>query len=321
MGRFGGSLVNRYAFVFPGQGAQHPGMGRELAEAFPESRAVFEAADAALGDSLSALCFGGSEEALALTENTQPAILTVSVAAWRALAQRGLRPVAAAGHSLGEYSAHVAANTLDFDDAVRAVRARGRFMQQAVPVGAGSMAAILGLTSEQVGELCALETDGDVVAPANFNEPAQTVIAGATAAVARVVERAREAGAKRAIPLAVSAPFHCALMEPAAVRLQPVLEAIAFRDPELPVYTNVDARPVRTAADARNALVRQVASPVRWLQLATAMLADGIDTFVEVGPGKVLAGLLRRVDRRVRVLNVCDPEGVERAAAELGGGA
>jgi [acyl-carrier-protein] S-malonyltransferase len=270
---------------------------------------------------MSRLCFEGSAEELALTENTQPAVLTVSIAALAALERRGVRPAAAAGHSLGEYSAHVAAGTLDFEDAVRAVRARGQFMQQAVAVGQGAMAAILGLDRRTVSELCLRGAAGQVVEPVNFNEPAQTAIAGHAAAVERVMELARQAGAKRALRLPVSAPFHSSLMEPAARRLAAVLREIEFRDPRFPVYTNVAATPISRADAARETLLRQVASPVRWQELIEALVAAGIGTFVEVGPGRVLSGLVRRIHGAARVIGVADPSGVELATAELGAAA
>ena len=295
-------------------------MGKELADAYPESRETFDAADAALSDSLSRTCFEGSDAELALTETTQPAILTVSTAAGRALFSRGVRPEAAAGHSLGEYSAHVAAGTMDFPEAVRTVRERGRFMQEAVPVGAGAMAAILGLDVARVEQLCAEAAGDEVVTPANLNGPGQVVVAGHRDAVARVIDGALDAGAKRAIPLPVSAPFHCSLMAPAAERLGPVLADVSFGDPRIPVYANVDAAPVRECNRARRALIEQVTSPVRWQACIESMVADGIDTFVEVGPGRVLSGLIKRIRREVDVYNVCDPEGVERVAVALGGG-
>jgi len=309
----------KLAFVFPGQGAQAPGMGQALSDAFDVSREVFAVADRALDFSLSGMCFTGSAEDLALTENTQPSILTVSIAAWKALTERGIAPEGAAGHSLGEYSAHVAAGTVVFADAVRSVRARGRFMQEAVPVGEGSMAAILGLDVEVIREVCARVADQQVVEPANINAPGQVVLAGHAGAVARAVEGCREAGARRAVELDVSAPFHSSLMQPAAERLAPVLEEVTFSDPAFPVYTNVDAEPVNTAAAARDALVRQVDSPVRWLELIRRMAADGFDTFVELGPGSVLSGLARRIDRRLKTVSVSDPEGLEKALAVLGG--
>lgn len=303
----------KLAFVFPGQGAQAPGMGRELADAVPEARRVFDTADETLGFSLSEMCFSGSAEELALTENTQPSILAVSVAAWRALAQRGIEAEAAAGHSLGEYSAHVAAGTLSFADAVGAVRSRGRFMQEAVAVGEGAMAAILGLELDRVREVCASVADHQVVEAANINAPGQIVLAGHAAAVQRAIVACREAGARRAVELAVSAPFHSSLMSPAAERLAPVLEALAFADPRIPVYTNVDATPVTDGGAARKALVRQVASPVRWHELIETMAADGFDTLIELGPGNVLSGLARRIRRDLRTVSVSDPEGVEKA--------
>jgi [acyl-carrier-protein] S-malonyltransferase len=294
-------------------------MGRALAEAFPESREVYERADRVLGTPISRLCFDGPDEELALTRNTQPAILTTSVAALRPLELRGLRPVAAAGHSLGEYSAHVCAGTIDFDGAVTAVRERGQFMQEAVPVGVGAMAAIMGLDPQAVADCCAAIRGDEVVSPANLNAPGQVVIAGHAAAVTRAIDACSAAGATRAIALAVSAPFHCSLMGPAERRLRPVLEALPFRAPAIPVYTNVDAGPAREAETAREALVRQVTAPVRWDELMRAMIGDGIESFVEVGPGRVLAGLARRIRRGVRVLAVSDPDGVERAVRELGG--
>jgi [acyl-carrier-protein] S-malonyltransferase len=294
-------------------------MGRALAEAFPTCRTVFDEADRALGLPLSSLCFAGSAEELALTENTQPAILTVSVAALRELERRGLRPAAAAGHSLGEYAAHVAAGTLDWLAALRTVRLRGRFMQEAVPAGQGAMAAVLGLPAEAVEEVCrAAAHDGEIVSAANFNAPGQIVIAGHAGAVDRALQAApREAGAKRAVRLAVSAPFHCALMQPAADRLRTVLAELRFAAPSFPVYVNVDARPVRSGEAAREALERQVVAPVRWQACAEALADDGIDTFVEVGPGHVLAGLLRRTRDDLRVLSAGEPAELEAAAAEL----
>lgn len=307
----------RFAYVFPGQGSQHSGMGRQLAEAYPASRAVFEAADRVLERSISELCFSGSPADLALTVNTQPAMLTTDVAALRALDSMGLHAAAAAGHSLGEYAAHVCAESLEFDDALRAVQQRAGYMQAAVPHGQGAMAAVLGLDPQRVSEICREAARGQVVSPANFNGPSQVVIAGHAAAVERAMRAAGEAGARKTVLLPVSAPFHCALMQPAADRLRPVLDEIQFRDPRLPVYVNVDAAAVSRGEKARDALVRQVASPVRWQELIEAMLADSIETFIEVGPGKVLSGLIRGIHKGARVLRVDGPEAVETVAREL----
>jgi [acyl-carrier-protein] S-malonyltransferase len=305
------------AFVFPGQGAQKVGMGRALAEAWPICRDTFAEADAALGESLSSVCFDGPSDRLMLTENTQPAILAMSTAVARLVMSRGIQAQFAAGHSLGEYSAHVAAGTLSFADAVRTVKRRGRYMQEAVPVGEGAMAAILGLEAEGVATACAEAADGQIVSPANLNAPGQIVIAGHTAAVARAGERARALGAKRVIPLAVSAPFHCALMKPAEERLAPELRALVTRDPAFPVVANVDAEPKRTAADAIEALVRQVSSPVRWEDVVRRLIADGARTFVELGPGSVLAGLIKKIDRSVVVFSVEDQAGLTALEAAL----
>lgn len=298
--------MSKLAFLFPGQASQYPGMGKDLAANFAESRAVFAEADAALGFSLSHLCFEGSEDALKLTENTQPAILTVSVAAYRALAARGIEPDFAAGHSLGEYSALVAAGALEFSDAVKLVRQRGRYMQEAVPAGEGAMAAILGLSPADVAEVCRKAADGEVVSPANLNSPEQTVIAGNAAAVKRSVEIASQAGAKRAVILAVSAPFHCALLMPAQKRLEVDLRATKFNNLRFPLVTNADAETIASGDEARESLIRQVTMPVRWLESVREMIEQGVNIFVEVGPGKVLSGLLRQIDRSVRCFNVED---------------
>jgi [acyl-carrier-protein] S-malonyltransferase len=276
-------------------------------------RDTFAEADAALGESLSGLCFDGPAEKLLLTENTQPAILAMSVAVWRLVDSRGLRASFAAGHSLGEYSAHVAAGTLSFADALRTVRRRGRYMQEAVPVGEGAMAAILGLDEESVSRACVdamVERGGRVVSPANLNAPGQIVIAGHADAVARAGERCKELGAKRVIPLAVSAPFHCALMKPAEDRLTPELRSIAASDPKIPVVANLDALPKRDAISAIGALIRQVSSPVKWEQVVRRLIADGAQTFVELGPGSVLAGLIKKIDRSVQVVSVEDEGGL-----------
>ncbi len=306
----------RYGYLFPGQGSQFPGMGRDLAEAYPEARQVFQEADDALGFSLSDLCWDGTGEQLALTENTQPAILTHSVATLRVLESLGApRPVAAAGHSLGEYSAHVAAGTLEFTDAVRTVRSRGRFMQEAVPVGVGAMAAIIGFEPEQLEAVFREAAQGEVVSAANLNSPGQIVIAGHAGAVARAMDLARERGARKTVPLPVSAPFHCALMGPAAQRLGPVLNAVGMSAPSLPVFANVDAEPVQTGERARETLLEQVCSPVLWIDVITRMIAAGVEAFVEIGPGKVLSGLARRIDRNTPAAAVGDVAGVENALA------
>lgn len=308
----------RYAFLFPGQASQFPGMGRDLAASFEPSRRALEDADRILARPLSTLCFGGSEAELGLTENTQPAVLAVSVAALRALEAGGLLPAAAAGHSLGEYTAHVAAGTLTFEDALRTVGLRARFMQEAVPVGRGAMVAVLGLDAGEVEALCArVSTDEDGAFPANFNGPAQVVVAGHAAAVGRLADAARDAGARRVVPLPVSAPFHCPLMRPAAERLLPVLERLAFAVPRFPVVSNVDAAWLTAADAARHALARQVASPVRWDASVRALIAGGIRTFVEVGPGKTLTGLVRGIDRQARVLPAGDAAGVRAVLEEL----
>jgi len=308
------------AFVFPGQGAQKVGMGKALAEAFPICRQAFDEADEALGESLSGLCFAGPESRLLLTENTQPAILAVSVAAARLVASRGVTAAFAAGHSLGEYSAHVAAGTLSFADALGTVRRRGQFMQEAVPVGEGAMSAILGADADLVGKACAdarAELPGRVVSPANLNAPGQVVIAGHADAVARAGELSKAAGAKRVIPLAVSAPFHCALMKPAEDRLTPLLRALPAQDPRIPVVANVDAELKTKAADAVEALIRQVSSPVRWEDVVRRLVAEGARTFVELGPGSVLAGLVKKIDRSVTVASVEDVTGVEELTRSL----
>jgi [acyl-carrier-protein] S-malonyltransferase len=298
--------MSKLAFLFPGQASQYPGMGRDLAEKFPESRAVFEEADASLGFPISKLCFEGSEDALKLTENTQPAILTVSVAAYRALETRGIAPDFAVGHSLGEYSALVAAGALEFSAAVKIVRRRGRYMQEAVPAGEGAMAAIMGLSPADVAEVCKKAAQGEVVSPANLNSPEQTVISGNATAVKRAVEIASQSGAKRAVILPVSAPFHCALMMPAQQRLEPDLHAAKFSPLRFPLITNVDAEAVTSGDEAREALIRQVTLPVRWLDSVREMIEQGVTAVVEVGPGKVLAGLLRQIDRSVHCFGVED---------------
>lgn len=298
------------AFIFPGQGSQKVGMGKALAEAFPICRQTFEEADAALGEPLSRLCFEGPEDQLTLTENTQPAILAVSVAAYRLVASLGIAPQFVAGHSLGEYSANVAAGTIEFGDALRIVRRRGRYMQEAVPVGTGAMSAILGLDASLVAQACEEAAQGDVVSPANMNGAGQVVIAGSKDAVARAGERAKALGAKRVIPLPVSAPFHCALMKPAEERLAPELRALTISAPAVPIVANVDAEPKRNAADCIEALIAQVSSPVRWEEVVRRLASEGVTTYVEVGPGTVLSGLARKIHREATVVSCGSPDDV-----------
>jgi [acyl-carrier-protein] S-malonyltransferase len=307
------------AYIFPGQGSQYAGMGRELAEQFPAARAVFAEADEALGFAISRLCFDGTAEELQLTENTQPAILTTSVAALRVLEAEGFAPPAfVAGHSLGEYSALVAAGALSLSDAVRTVRARGRYMQEAVPPGVGAMAAIIGADIALVEEACREAARGEVCSPANMNSPKQIVIAGDAAAVERAIEILKSRGVRKAVKLNVSAPFHCALMLPAQARLEKDLREIKFSDLRVPVVTNADAKLVRDGAEARDALVRQVSSPVRWSESVERLANEHkVSTFIEVGPGKVLAGLLRQIAPEARATSVGDAAGVEAARALL----
>jgi [acyl-carrier-protein] S-malonyltransferase len=313
--------MGKLAFIFPGQGSQAVGMGKDLHDGFPEARAVFEQVDAALGEKLSRMCFEGPEEALKLTANTQPSILTVSAAAAAVLARNGVVPDLVAGHSLGEYSALVAVGACGAAEAARAVRARGTFMQEAVPQGKGAMSAVLGLAPEKVAELCAAAAaeTGEVVSPANYNEPAQTVIAGSAAAVEKAGARLKEAGAKRVLPLPVSAPFHCALMQPVKPRLEPVLRAIAWKAPARPVVTNVEAKPNADAARVVPLLVEQVTAPVRWIECVQELVRQGVTRMVEVGPGKVLSGLARRIDKSVEVWNVEDRASLEKTLAALKG--
>jgi len=313
--------MGKLAFIFPGQGSQAAGMGKDLHDAFPEARAVFDEVDAALGEELSRMCFEGPEEALKLTANTQPSILTVSAAAGAVLASRGVVPDLVAGHSLGEYSALVAAGACGAAEAARAVRARGTFMQEAVQPGKGAMSAVLGLAPDQVREICAAvaaET-GEVVSPANYNEPAQTVIAGSAGAVERAGVKLKEAGAKRVLPLPVSAPFHCALMAPVRARLEPVLRAVPWKAPARLVVTNVEAKPNGDPARIVPLLLEQVTAPVRWIECVEELVRQGVSRMVEVGPGKVLSGLAKRIDKSVEVWNVEDRASLEKTLAALTG--
>jgi [acyl-carrier-protein] S-malonyltransferase len=311
--------MSKTAFLFPGQGSQSVGMGRALADAFPIARQTFEEANDALGFDLAELCFSGPEEQLRLTEFTQPAIFTVSVAALRVLAEAGATADYFAGHSLGEYSANVAAGTIKFADAARTVRRRGQLMQEAVPAGQGAMAAILGMPAESVIAVCqdASREVGAPVEPANMNTPEQTVISGATAAVERAIALAKERGARRAVLLQVSAPFHCSLMQPAQDALAPVLQGLPFLPAKVPVVVNVDAALVTEPEALRDALVRQVTGAVRWTESMQLLIAQGVTSFVEVGPGKVLSGLLRQIDRSQKCAQAEDPTSIEKLLAPL----
>lgn len=309
--------MSKIAFLFPGQGSQYPGMGRELAVRFAAARRVFDEADAALGFPLSKRCFEGPAEELQLTANTQPAILAVSAAAAAVLRERGVRPDYVAGHSLGEYSALVAAGAIKLGDALRLVRKRGEYMQQAVAVGAGAMAALLGMDFAALEAVCREAAQGEVVSPANINSPGQAVIAGNARAVERAIELAKQHGAKRVMMLNVSAPFHCALMQPAADRLARDLDSLSITEPEVPLVNNVDAKLVRTAAAVRDGLKRQVTSPVRWEESMRALRTEGVDLFIEVGPGKVLSGLIRQIDRAAECSHVEDVASLSEALTSV----
>jgi [acyl-carrier-protein] S-malonyltransferase len=309
--------MNSIAFLFPGQGSQAVGMGKDLAEHHAIARRTFEEADDALGYKLSQLCFAGPEEKLRLTEITQPAILTVSVAAWRILDEKGVKPSFVAGHSLGEYSAHVAAETLNFADAVRTVRNRGKYMQEAVPVGVGAMAAILGMDPQKVSEVCADSAKGEVCEPANINSAEQIVISGNSGAVQRAAALATDRGAKRAVMLPVSAPFHCSLMKPAQHLLAADLQKLSFQNPRVPVACNIDAALVRDGDYSRDALIRQVTGSVKWNQLIHLLIAQGAERFIEVGPSKVLSGLMRQIDRSKSASNVGDEASLQKTLEHL----
>ena len=305
------------AFLFPGQGSQAVGMGKELFDNHAVARRTFEEADEALGYRLSQVCFEGPEEKLKLTEITQPAILTASVAALRVLRAKGLKPDYVAGHSLGEYSAHVAAGTLEFADALRPVRHRGQYMQEAVPVGVGAMAAILGMPLSEVNKVSRDAAHGEVCQPANINSPEQIVISGHAGAVGRAVKLAHERGAKKAVSLPVSAPFHCALMQPAQDRLAADLSALNFQKSHCPVVCNVDAVAITEPEAARSALVRQVTGSVKWEPSVRLLMEEGVHLFVEVGPGKVLWGLMRQIDRSKKCLTVGDEETLQKTLAQV----
>jgi len=323
--------MSKVAFIFPGQGSQAVGMGKALYDAFPEAKAVIDAADDALGEKLSKLCFEGPEEKLKLTANTQPAILTVSVAAHAAFVKRrpDLTPAFVAGHSLGEYSALVAAGAMSLPDAVRSVRARGTFMQEAVPAGVGAMAAVLGLEASKVKEICEMAAaEGQarperspeggvewVCSPANYNEPGQTVIAGHAKAVERASALLKEAGAKRVLPLPVSAPFHCALMQPVVARLDATLSKVSFNAPRFPVVTNVEAAPNSDSSRIKDLLLKQVTGSVRWVECVQTLEREGVTKVIELGPGKVLCGLVKRIAKGIECVNVEDVASLEKAAA------
>jgi [acyl-carrier-protein] S-malonyltransferase len=305
------------AFLFPGQGSQAVGMGKELADNYPIARRTFEEADEALDYKLSRICFEGPEEQLKMTEVTQPAILTASIAAWRVLQEKGLMPTFVAGHSLGEYSAHVAAGTMAFADAVRTVRSRGKYMQEAVPVGVGAMAAILGLPLDKVAEIAQDASQGEVCQAANINSPEQIVISGHAGAVDRAIKLAIERGAKKAVSLPVSAPFHCSLMQPAQDRLARDLEALSFQNPMCPVVCNIDAAIVASAETTRDALIRQVTGAVKWEPSVRVLIEKGVSLFIEVGPGRVLWGLMRQIDRSKTCLTVGDEASLQKTMAQI----
>jgi len=310
--------MGKIAFIFPGQGAQYVGMGKQLAEEFKSADAIFDQANEALGFDVKKMIFESDDETLKVTENTQPAILTTSIACLQALLEKGIKADVTAGLSLGEYSAHVAAGTISFADAVALVRKRGKYMQEAVPLGVGTMAAVLGLDGAAVVECCKAASDVGVVEPANFNCPGQLVVAGEVKAVEKVVELCKEKGAKRSMLLPVSAPFHCSLLKPAGDMLSKELEKVNVNDMQIPVVTNVTAEYLKDASKVKELLVRQVSSPVLWENSVIAMLNDGVDTFIEIGPGKVLSGFIKKISKEARTFNVEDIDSLNKTAAELG---
>jgi len=309
--------MSKTAFIFPGQGAQYIGMAREIANEYEEAMEVFKKASKVLGYSMEEMVFEGTEEVLTLTENTQPAILTASIACLQPLIKAGVKPDFVAGLSLGEYSAHVTAGSISFEDAVALVRKRGKYMQEAVPAGVGAMAAILGMENDSVENCCKEALSAGFVEPANYNCPGQVVVAGEVAAVEKVTEIAKANGAKRAIMLQVSAPFHCKLLEPAAVKLDAELESLQIKDMQIPVVTNVTGKVVVEKAEVKELLRNQVMNPVRWEQCVRTMLGEGVDTFVEIGPGKALSGFIKKIDKSVRIFNVENLESLNSTLAEL----
>jgi len=312
--------MGRIAFVFPGQGAQYVGMGQEVAENFPAAREIFATADQKLGYSLSGLCFNGPEERLRLTIHTQPALLTTSIACYQLIKEHGIKPDYVAGHSLGEYSALVVAGSLGFTDAVWLVEQRGKFMQEAVPPGEGTMAAVLGLDIPKVEELCDNCSDWGVVEPANFNCPGQIVIAGDTPAVEKAVSLAKEFGAKRAMLLSVSGPFHSSLLQPASEKLAKALDNVNISDPVIPLVANTNAKIINTADEVKAALINQVSSPVKWEQSIRELLDKDVTTFIEIGPGKVLSGLIKKIDRSVKTFNIQEMSSLDNTLVQLKGG-